>query len=112
MPAISTGLSNADWLWVANGLFLQSFAVWRPPLSLAGSQKYSGCQSNAAQSDRMGPLLRVVRPHAGGSSACEREFYGVGAECNSACVYAFCGCSRTLLTLPCSTMVPDWNTTT
>jgi hypothetical protein len=27
---------------------------------IAGSQKYTGCQSKTAQSDRVGPLLQVV----------------------------------------------------
>jgi hypothetical protein len=36
-----------------------AFAVLRPQLSLAGSQKYSGCQSKAAQFERPGPLLQA-----------------------------------------------------
>ena len=42
------------------GQFLQSLAVWRPLLSLAGSQKYSRCQSKTAQFDKPGPLLQVA----------------------------------------------------
>jgi hypothetical protein len=40
-----------------------AFAVLRPLLSLAGSQKYSECQSTTAQFDRMGPLPQVSYPN-------------------------------------------------
>jgi hypothetical protein len=45
MGAISTRTINVPRLWVAKGLFLRTFAVWRPLLSLAPMGRSYGRKS-------------------------------------------------------------------
>jgi hypothetical protein len=51
-----------------------AFAVLRPLLSLARSQKYSECRSKAAQFDRVGALLQVATLKAIESQSLDRAW--------------------------------------